>query len=81
MCEGDLHQLNKKWKFHVLQLHIRIYSNSSRINQLDATCYFIFVLIDSTCFGHEYAHHQEFATMLLNYHIGRFVLGLLCVGG
>jgi len=24
-------------------------------------------------------HLQEFATMLLNYHIGRFVLDLLCV--
>jgi len=24
--------------------------------------------------------HQELATMLLNYHIGRFVLGSLCVG-
>ena len=43
-------------------------------NQLDTTCYFIFLPIDSTCFGHYYAHHQELATMLLNYHIGRFVL-------
>ena len=50
-------------------------------HQLDATCYFILLLIYSTCFGHYYAHHQEFATMFLNYHIGRFVLGLLCVGG
>jgi len=25
--------------------------------------------------------HQELATVLLNYHIGRFVLVLLCVGG
>ena len=25
-------------------------------------------------------HHQELATVLLNYHIGRFVLGSLCVG-
>jgi len=29
----------------------------------------------STCFGHEYIHHQELATILLNYHIGRIVLG------
>jgi len=40
----------------------------------------ILFLIDSTCFGHYYVHHQEFATMLLNCHIGRIVLGLLCVG-
>ena len=34
-------------------------------NQLDATCYFILLLIDSTCFGHYYVHHQEFATVML----------------
>jgi len=25
-------------------------------------------------------HHQELATVLLNYHIGRIVLGSMCVG-
>ena len=34
-------------------------------NQLDATYYFIVLLIGSTCFGHYYAHHQELATMML----------------
>jgi len=34
-------------------------------NQLDAPCYFIVLLIDSTCFGHYYAHHQELATVML----------------
>jgi len=34
----------------------------------------------STCFGHQYIHHQELATVLLNYNISHFVLGLLCVG-
>jgi len=34
----------------------------------------------STCFGYLYIHHQELATVLLNYHIGRIVLGPLCVG-
>jgi len=34
-------------------------------NQLDATCYFILLLIGSTCVGHYYAHHQELATMML----------------
>ena len=57
-------------------------SESRRItSQLDATCYFTLLLIDPTCFGHYYVHHKELATMLLNYHIGRFVPGLLCVGG
>jgi len=34
-------------------------------NQLDATYYFIVLLIGSTFFGHNYAHHQELATMML----------------
>jgi len=33
--------------------------------QLEATCYFIILLIGSTCFGHYYAHHQELATVML----------------
>ena len=40
---------------------------------------FISLLMYSTCFGHQY-HHQELATLLLNYHIGCFVLSSLCVG-
>jgi len=34
----------------------------------------------STYFGYCYIHHQELATILLNYHIGRIVLGSMCVG-
>ena len=34
-------------------------------NQLDATCYFIVLLIGSTRFGHYYAHHPELATIRL----------------
>ena len=49
-------------------------------DQLDVTCYFISLLMCSTCFGHKYIHHQELATVLLNYHIGRIVLGSMCVG-
>jgi len=42
------------------------YCDNWRIkNQLDATCYFIVLLIGSTWFGHYYAHHQELATMML----------------
>jgi len=43
-------------------------------------CCKLSLLIFSTCFGHLYIHHQELATILLNYHIGRIVLGLMCVG-
>jgi len=31
--------------------------------QLDATQWFIELIIRSTCFGHYYAHHQELETM------------------
>jgi len=34
-------------------------------NQLDATYYFILLLLGSTCFGHYYAHQQELATVML----------------
>ena len=33
--------------------------------QLDATWYFIVLLIGSTCYEHYYANHQELATMML----------------
>ena len=33
--------------------------------QLDATCYFIVLLIGSTSFKHYYANHQELATVML----------------
>jgi len=33
-------------------------------NQLEATYYFIVLLIGSTYFGHCYAHHQELATVM-----------------
>ena len=32
-------------------------------NQLDATEWFIALIICSTCFGHLYAHHQELETI------------------
>jgi len=53
----------------------RHFQSSWRIkDQLDVTCYFISLLMYSTCFGHQYIHHQELATILLNYHIGLFFL-------
>ena len=39
-------------------------------NQLDATQWFIELVICSTCFGHVYAHHQELVTVLLVWHVG-----------
>jgi len=33
--------------------------------QLDATEWFIVLIICSTCFGHLYAHHQELDTILV----------------
>jgi len=32
---------------------------------MDATYYFIVLLIGSTCFRHYYAHHQELTTIML----------------
>ena len=34
-------------------------------NQIDATYYFIVLLMGSTCFGHYYAHQQELTTIML----------------
>jgi len=34
-------------------------------NELDATCYFIVLLVSSKCFEHYYAHYQELAIMML----------------
>jgi len=48
---------------------------------LDATYYFIMLMLGSTCFGHHYAHHQELTTIAFGYYIGRLVLELLLVGG
>jgi len=33
--------------------------------QLDATYYFIMLILGSTRFGHHYAHHQELTTLAL----------------
>ena len=33
--------------------------------QLDATNYFIMLMLGSTYFGHHYAHHQELTTIEL----------------
>jgi hypothetical protein len=43
-------------------------------NQLDATEWFIALIICSTCFGHLYAHHQELETILV------LLLHMVCGG-
>jgi len=40
-----------------------IVDDMRRENQLDATQWFIELMIRSTCFGHHYAHHQELETI------------------
>jgi len=48
-------------------------------NQLDATEFFIALIICSTCFGHLYAHHQELETMLVL--LPHMVCNILVAGG
>ena len=46
----------------------KIFSKMSYLRnkiQLDATYYFIILMLGSTCFGHRYAHHQELTTIAL----------------
>ena len=57
-CEANLLQFDVCWTVH--------HCNNWRIkNQLDATYYFIVLLIGSTCFRHYCAHYQELATVML----------------
>ena len=48
-------------------------------NQLDATEWFIALIIYSTCFGHLYAHHQELQTILVL--LPHMVCNALVAGG
>jgi len=48
-------------------------------NQLDATEWFIALLICSTCFGHLYAHHEELETILVL--LPHMVCNALVAGG
>ena len=40
-----------------------IVDDMKREIQLDATQWFVELMIRSTCFGHYYAHHQELETV------------------
>ena len=46
-------------------LFVRTWSYMKNKNDIDATYYFIVLLIGSTCFGHYYAHHQELENIML----------------
>ena len=48
-------------------------------NQLDATEWFIALVICSTCFGHLHAHHQELETILVL--LSHMVCNALVAGG
>ena len=50
-------------------------------NQLDVTEWFIELLISSKCFGHFYAHHQEFETICVLLQPMECSAWLLVVGG
>ena len=50
-------------------------------NQLDATEWFIALIICSTCFGHFYAHHQELETICVLLPLMVCSDWLLVVGG
>ena len=50
-------------------------------NQLDATEWFLALLICSTCFGHFYVHRQEFETICLLLPPMVYSAWLLVVGG
>ena len=41
---------------------------------------FHFLCVQNVSDINSYIHHQELATILLNYHIGRIVVGSMCVG-
>ena len=45
-------------------VHASLYKRKEE-NQLNATEWFIGLVIRSTCFGHLYAHHQELETILV----------------
>ena len=49
-------------------------------NQLDATEWFIALIICSTCFEHFYAHHQQLETILCYYRLWCAMPWLLVVG-
>jgi hypothetical protein len=48
-------------------------------NQLDATEWFIALIISLTCFGHLYAYHQEFETIFVL--LPHMVCNVLVPGG
>jgi len=52
---SSLPRVEKTWQIEQKELKNEI--------QLDATYYFIMLMLGSTCFGHHYVHHQELTTI------------------
>ena len=56
---GQPHQTSLKNQCFRSCAIVNVKIDMKRENQLDATQWFIELMIRSTCFGHYYAHHQE----------------------
>ena len=57
---------------HYVEKYVKLLT----VTSIEAVKCILPLLFDSP----SYIHHQELGTVLLNYHIGRFVLGSLYVG-
>jgi len=64
-----MHQSNTKKIEYVILFDVywtvRHLDNAKDKIQIEATYYFIILLLGSTCFEHHYAHHQELTTKAL----------------
>ena len=69
---------SKYYKYPDVCLSVHCCICIGKKNQLDATEWFITLIICSTCFGHFYAHHQELETICVlttTYGVQFFVVG------
>ena len=63
---ADERIVKRKLYYHISKLCIaRGVGKLKNKIQLNATYYFIMLMLGSTCFGHHYAHHQELTTIAL----------------
>ena len=66
LCEDDLMEVNLTKRIKLkFKIKTCIFVELKNKIQLDATYYFIMLMLGSTCFGHHYAHHQELTTIAL----------------
>ena len=62
--QSTLHNIPEKWRSQFYSKKYQLIKQREE-NQWDATECFIALIICSTCFGHLYAHHQEFETIVV----------------